>query len=63
MLLYDRATFERQQILNEFQPSHLPKIQILLREDILQTLVIRVYLTMVSDEKMPPGLQCMYYSS
>ena len=48
-------------ILNEFQPSPLPEIQLLLREDILQTLVIRVYLTMVSDEKMSPSLQRMHY--
>ena len=48
-------------ILNELQPSPLPEIQLLLREDILQTLVIRVYLTMVSDEKMSPSLQCMHY--
>ena len=48
-------------ILNELQPSPLPEIQLLLREDILQTLVIRVYLTIVSDEKMSPSLQRMHY--
>ena len=42
-------------ILNELQPSPLP--QLLLREDVLQTLVVRVHLTMVSDEKMSPCLQ------
>ena len=49
-------------IFNEIQPSPLPEIQLLLREDILQTLAIRVYLTMVSDEKMSPSLQRMHYS-
>ena len=48
-------------ILNELQPSPLPEIQLLLREDILQTIVIRVHLTMISDEKMTPCLQCMHY--
>ena len=48
-------------ILDELQPSPLSEIQLLLREDILQTLVIRVYLTMVSDEKMSPCLQRMHY--
>ena len=48
-------------ILDELQPSPLPEIQLLLREDILQTLVIRVHLTMVSDEKMSPCLQRMHY--
>ena len=48
-------------ILDELQPSPLPEIQLLLRENVLQTLVIRVHLTMVSDEKMSPCLQCMHY--
>ena len=48
-------------ILNEIQPSPLPEIQLLLHEDILQTLVIRVHLTMVSDEEMYPCLQRMHY--
>ena len=48
-------------ILNELQPSPLPEIQLLPREDVLQTLVIRVHLTMVSDEKMSPSLQRMHY--
>ena len=45
----------------EFQRSPLPEIQLLLRENVLQTLVIRVHLTMVSDEKMSPCLQRMHY--
>ena len=49
-------------ILDELQPSPLPKIQLLLREDILQTLVIRVHLTVLSDEKVSPCLQCVYYA-
>ena len=40
---------------------HLGRDKLLLREDTLQTLVIRVQLTMVSDEKMSPCLQCMHY--
>ena len=48
-------------ILNELQPSTLPKIQLLLRENVLQTLVIRVHLIMVSDEKMSQRLQRMHY--
>ena len=48
-------------ILDEIQPSPLPEIQLLLRENVLQTLVIRVHLTMISDEKMSPCLQCMHY--
>ena len=48
-------------VLNKLQPSPLPEIQLLLRENVLQTLVIRVHLTMVSDEKMSPRLQRMHY--
>ena len=48
-------------ILYELEPSPLHEIQLLLREDVLQTLVIRVHLTVVSDEKMSPCLQRMYY--
>ena len=48
-------------ILYELQPFPLPEIQLLLRENVLQTLVIRVHLTMVSDEKMSPCLQRMHY--
>ena len=43
-------------ILDELQPSSLPEIQLLLREDVLQALVIRVHLTMVSNEEMSPRL-------
>ena len=49
-------------ILDELQPSPLPEIQLLLREDVLQTLVIRVHLTMISDKKMSPCFQRMHYS-
>ena len=48
-------------ILNELQPSPLPEIQLLLRENVLQTLVIRVHLTMISNEEMSPRLQGMHY--
>ena len=46
-------------ILYKLQPSPLSKVQFLLGEDVLQTLMIRVHLTMVSDEKMSPRLQRM----
>jgi hypothetical protein len=46
-------------ILDEFYPYSLKHIQILLRENILQTLVIRVYLTPVSNEVMKPCLEGM----
>jgi hypothetical protein len=46
-------------ILDEFYPYSLKHIQILLRENILQTLVIRVYLTSVSNEVMKPCLEGM----
>ena len=48
-------------ILDELQPSPLPEVQLLLRENILQTLVIRVHLAMVSNQKMSLSLQCMHY--
>ena len=48
-------------ILDELQPSPLSEIQLLLRENVLQTLVIRVHLTMISDKKMSPCLQRMHY--
>ena len=43
-------------ILDELQPSPLSEIQLLLCENILQTLMIRVYITTVSNKKMSPGL-------
>ena len=48
-------------ILDELQPSPLTEIQLLLREDILQTIVIHVHLKVVSDEKVSPSLQRMHY--
>ena len=48
-------------ILDELQPSPLSEVQLLLCENILQTLVIRVHLAMVSNQKMSPSLQCMHY--
>ena len=41
-------------ILYKFQPSPFPEIQLLLSENVLQTLVIRVHLTMISNEEMSP---------
>ena len=48
-------------ILYELQPSPLPEVHLLLREDVFQTFMIRVYIIMVSDEKMSPCLQYMDY--
>ena len=39
-------------VLYELQPSPLPEVQLLLREDVLQTLMIRLNITMVFDEKV-----------
>jgi hypothetical protein len=50
-------------ILDKLYPSPLTHIQLLLRENILQTLVIGVYLTPVSVEVMTPGLESMNYIS
>ena len=39
----------------------LHEIQIRLGEDVLQTLVIGEDFTMISNEKVSPGFQCMHY--
>jgi hypothetical protein len=41
-------------ILNKLQPSVLPKIEILLSEYVLQTLMIRVHLALGSRDIMHP---------
>jgi hypothetical protein len=46
-------------ILDKLEPSSLPKIQVPLYEDILQTLMIHVYLTPLSHEIVPPNLEGM----
>jgi hypothetical protein len=43
-------------ILNELQPSALPKVEILLSEYVLQTLVIGVHLALGSHNIMSPYL-------
>jgi hypothetical protein len=48
-------------ILYEFQPSALPKVEVLLCEYILQTLVIGVYLALGSHNIMSPYLERMHY--
>ena len=47
-------------ILYKLQPSSLPKVQFLLGENVLQTLMIRVHITMVSNKVMSPSLQRMH---
>ena len=47
-------------ILNELQPTALPKVEILLSEYVLQTLMIRVYLALSSHNVVSPNLKCMH---
>src|ERR1044072_6830756 len=46
-------------ILNKFQPSALPEVQLPLSEDILQTLMNSEYVTAVPNKIVPPCLQRM----
>src|ERR1043165_5573653 len=46
-------------ILNKFQPSSLPEVQLSLSENVLQTLMISEYVTAVPNKIMPPCLQRM----
>jgi hypothetical protein len=48
-------------ILNELQPTALPKVEILLSEYVLQTLVIGVHLAFGSHNIMSPYLERMHY--
>jgi hypothetical protein len=47
-------------ILNKLQPTALPKVEILLSEHILQTLMIHAYLTLVSHIIVSPNLKRMH---
>jgi hypothetical protein len=47
-------------ILNQFYPSLLPQIQIHLSEDVLKALVIIVYLTLMTNEIVPPYLKSIH---
>jgi hypothetical protein len=47
-------------ILNKLQPTALPRVEILLSEYILQTLMIRIYLALDSHNVMSPNLKCMH---
>jgi hypothetical protein len=47
-------------ILNKLQPTVLPKVEILLNEYVLQTLMIHVHLALGSHDIMPPNLKHMY---
>jgi hypothetical protein len=47
-------------ILNKLQPTVLPKVEILLSEYILQTLMIHVHLTLGSHNIMSPNSKRMY---
>jgi hypothetical protein len=48
-------------IFNEFQPSALPKVEILLGEYILQALVIGVHLALGFHNIMSPYFEHMHY--
>jgi hypothetical protein len=48
-------------ILYELQPLAFPKVEILLSEYILQTLMIRVHLALGSHNIMSPYLKCVHY--
>jgi hypothetical protein len=50
-------------ILDQFQPSALPQIQISLSEYTLDTLVATVHLTLMSDDIMPLDFKTMYHCS
>jgi hypothetical protein len=50
-------------ILNKLQPTVLPKVEILLSEYILQTLMIHVHLTLGSRDIMSPNLKCVHYGA
>jgi hypothetical protein len=47
-------------VLDEFKPSTLPHVQIFLSKEVLQALMIGVYVTFVSDQVVSPDLQSMY---
>jgi hypothetical protein len=47
-------------ILNQFQPSSLPQIQIHLSEEVLKALVIIVYFTLMTNEIVPPCLKSIH---
>jgi hypothetical protein len=49
-------------ILDKLQPSSLPKIQVRLCEDVLQTLMIRVQLTPLPRKIEPPNLESVNHS-
>jgi hypothetical protein len=48
-------------VLNEFQPSVLLQVEILLSEYVLQTLVIGLHLTLGSHNIVSPYLERMHY--
>jgi hypothetical protein len=49
-------------VLNKLHPTALPKVEILLCEYVLQTLMIRVHLTLGSHDIMSPYLKRMHYN-
>src|SRR5688572_33365830 len=50
-------------ILNELQPTTLPKVEILLSEYVLQALMVRVYLALSSHNVVSPNLKHMHNGS
>src|SRR3954464_14270605 len=55
---FSRSVVDGQiEVIDCFNPPPLPKVEIRLSEDILQTLVIRKYFTTVAQQVMPPYFQ------
>jgi hypothetical protein len=49
-------------ILDKLQPSPLPKVQIRLRENIFQTLIVRIKFTSLSHKVIPLNLESVNYN-
>jgi hypothetical protein len=48
-------------ILNEFQPTALPKVEVFLGKNILQALMVRIDLILGPHYIMSPNLESMHY--
>ena len=46
-------------VLDQFEPSSLPHVDVGLSEDIFETLVIGINIAMLPEKIMTPGLQSM----
>jgi hypothetical protein len=49
-------------ILDMLQPSSLPKVKVLLHENIFQTLMVRIEVTSHSHKILPPNIESVNYS-